>query len=156
MLLVAGVVGGGLMSGLLFAFSCFVMTALSRLPSPQSVAAMQSINVAIVNPLFLSVFLGTAAVSILLAVHGASHLESEPSPWVLAGGLCYLVGVIGVTMIFNIPLNNILASAQPTADFTADTWSGYITPWLCWNHVRTVLAVIAVAAYAFALSALKR
>jgi uncharacterized membrane protein len=37
--------GGGLMTGLFFVFSAFMMTALARLPAGQGMAAMQSINV---------------------------------------------------------------------------------------------------------------
>ena len=36
------------------------MQALARLPPAQGIAAMQSINVVVINPLFLTVFLGTA------------------------------------------------------------------------------------------------
>jgi hypothetical protein len=54
--------GTGLIAGLLFAFSAFVMNALARLPPEQGIAAMQSINVAVLNPLFFTVFFGTAVV----------------------------------------------------------------------------------------------
>ena len=53
--------GSGLMAGLFFVFSNSVMKALAALPPDKGIAAMQAINVAIVNPLFLAVFLGTAA-----------------------------------------------------------------------------------------------
>jgi uncharacterized membrane protein len=56
--------GCGLMAGLFFAFSVSVMKALARLPSAEGIAAMQSINVAIINPVFLAVFFGTAAACI--------------------------------------------------------------------------------------------
>src|SRR4030095_14965531 len=51
--------GSGLIAGAFFAFSTFVMRALSRLPANEGVAAMQSINVAVINPWFMLVFLGT-------------------------------------------------------------------------------------------------
>ncbi len=54
--------GSGLIGGLFFAFSISVLKALARLPSAEGIAAMQSINIAIINPPFLSVFLGTAVV----------------------------------------------------------------------------------------------
>ena len=38
---------GKLMAGLFFAFSAFIMQALSRLPAEQSMAAMQRINAAV-------------------------------------------------------------------------------------------------------------
>ena len=56
----AAALGCGLMGGLFFAFSVAVMKALGRLPPAEGIAAMQSINVAILNPVFLTVFFGTA------------------------------------------------------------------------------------------------
>lgn len=52
--------GSGLIAGVFFAFSTFVMTALARRPPAEGMAAMQAINVAVLNPLFLGVFVGTA------------------------------------------------------------------------------------------------
>ncbi len=56
------------MAGLFFVFSTFMMTALARLGAPQGIAAMQSVNVTILNPLFLTVFMGTAALCLITAV----------------------------------------------------------------------------------------
>ena len=42
--------GAGMMAGLFFAFSFFIMTAFSRLAPAGGIAAMNSINVAILNP----------------------------------------------------------------------------------------------------------
>ena len=60
--------GNGLMAGMFFAFSVFIMTALGRLPPDHGIAAMQSINIVILNPMFLSVFMGTAAICIVLTI----------------------------------------------------------------------------------------
>ena len=57
--------GCGLVAGVLFAFSSFVMNALARLPAAQGIAAMQSINVVVINPLFITAFLGTDAACVI-------------------------------------------------------------------------------------------
>ena len=59
--------GSALMAGTFFAFSNFVMPALGKLPAEQGLAAMQSINRVVLNPLFLSVFVGTAVAAAILA-----------------------------------------------------------------------------------------
>jgi uncharacterized membrane protein len=59
--------GAGLVAGVFFAFSSFVMKALAQLPAEQGVAAMQRINVVVLNPAFLGVFVGTAAIAGLCA-----------------------------------------------------------------------------------------
>ena len=84
-------IGSGLMAGLFFAFSAFVMTALARLPGSQGIAAMQSINVAILNPVFFVVFFGTPLGCILLVVVAFVGWAEPGAILLLAGGLLYLV-----------------------------------------------------------------
>src|SRR5262245_47141884 len=93
--------GCGLIAGVFFAFSSFVMNALARLPSAQGIAAMQSINVVVINPLFMTAFLGTAAACALLAVSSLLRWREPGAVYILAGSLLYLVGVILVTGLFN-------------------------------------------------------
>lgn len=142
-LALAATIGAAIMAGLLFAFSNFVIQALLQMPTTAAMEAMQRVNVAIVNPLFLCVFVGTAALSVVLMV-GAIP---ERHMWLIAGAALYLVGVVGITAAFNIPLNNTLAAASPAT--AAEEWSRFVSRWLPWNHVRTVCAVAAVACFAF-------
>src|SRR3981081_1077061 len=86
--------GSGLMAGVFFAFSTFVMKALARLPAAQGIAAMQSINVAVINPLFMTAFLGTAAGCVLLVVSALMSGRRPGVVYLLAGALLYLVGTI--------------------------------------------------------------
>jgi hypothetical protein len=60
--------GAGLVAGMFFAFSAFIMGALGRLPAEGGIAAMQSINVAVLNPVFFTAFFGTAAIALVLAI----------------------------------------------------------------------------------------
>ncbi len=138
--------GCGLMAGLFFTFSVFVMDALGRLPAPQGIAAMQSINIAIVRPLFLLVFLGTAAGCVVLAAFSAWRWGEPGAGYRLAGSLLYLVGVMLVTFVCNIPRNNALAAVDPASAGAAGLWADYLRTWTAWNHVRTVAALAATAA----------
>jgi uncharacterized membrane protein len=112
-LVMAAIVGSGLMSGLLFAFSVVVMKALSQLAPATGALAMQRINIVIVNPVFLLVFLGTAALCLAVGVVGLRSLPSTGGALLLAGAAAYLVGPLAITVLFNIPLNNQLASSTP-------------------------------------------
>jgi uncharacterized membrane protein len=147
----AAALGSGLMAGLFFVFSVFMMTALARLGAPQGIAAMQSINVAIINPLFLIVFMGTAILSLVAAVAAIWNWSAEGSGWLLAGSLLYLIGIIAVTMIFNVPLNDALASVDPASGEGAALWERYLDVWVKWNHVRTVAGLGALACFIQAL-----
>ena len=141
----------GLMAGLFFVFSAFMMTALARLGAPQGIAAMQSVNVAILNPLFLMVFMGTAVLSLVTAVGAIWNWSAAGSGWTLAGSLLYLVGIILVTMVFNVPLNDALAAVDPASGEGATIWERYLDVWVKWNHVRTVAGLGALACFIQAL-----
>src|SRR5262249_4566086 len=110
--------GAGLVAGVFFAFSTFVMKALGRLAPPEGIAAMQSINIVVINPWFMSAFFGTALASTVLAVMGMQAGHPRAS-WLIVGGLLYVVGTIGVTMAFNVPRNNALAVASPSSPESA-------------------------------------
>ena len=60
--------GTGSVGGVFFAFSSFVMKALSRLPPAQGIAAMQSINLSVINLSFAIQLFGTAALCVFLGI----------------------------------------------------------------------------------------
>jgi uncharacterized membrane protein len=144
-LVLISALGSGLIAGVFFAFSTFVMKALARLPAAQGIAAMQSINVAVINPWFLGVFLGTSATCALVALDGLLMWDEPAGIYLLAGGALYVVGTFLVTMTANVPLNNRLAAIQPSDGGSAERWSGYVAAWTRWNHVRTIAALLAAA-----------
>src|SRR5690349_16402719 len=101
--------GAGLIAGVFFAFSAFVMKALARLPAEQGIRAMQQINVVVLNPLFLGVFVGTAVLSIVCAVMSFFLWAVPKSLLILVAAICYGAGSLGVTAAFNVPRNERLA-----------------------------------------------
>lgn len=143
--------GSGLIAGVFFAFSSFVMKALARIPPAQGIAAMQSINVVVINPLFMIAFLGTAVACILLAVSSLFAWRQPGAAYSLAGSLLYLVGTFLVTMVCNVPRNDRLAAVTPASADGASLWAGYVASWTAWNHVRTAAALAASASLTIAL-----
>ena len=143
--------GAGLMAGLFFAFSTFVMTALERIPKPHGISAMQSINQTILNPLFGIVFGGTALACLVLAITSFFRLGTVSANLVLAASLLYLIGVILITMVYNVPLNDALAVVDPNSAVGADVWRTYLDRWLPWNHVRTIASIGSLVLFILAL-----
>jgi uncharacterized membrane protein len=143
--------GCGLVAGAFFAFSTFVMAALRRLKPEEGIAAMQSINILAVTLVFMTALFGTAAACLGLVVWAMISWGEEPSALVLAGGVLYLVGTIGITIGCNVPLNNRLATVHPQGADAGSYWNEYVTKWTAWNHVRTVAALAAAAALTIAL-----
>lgn len=147
----AATLGSALMAGLFFTFSNTAMTAFGRLPPATGIAAMQSINVTILNPVFFVVFMGTSALSAALALIAAFDLTPAWSLPLLAGSLCYVIGSLLVTMVFNVPLNNRLAATASASAEGAAVWADYLRIWTAWNHLRTLLSLAATALLIVAL-----
>lgn len=147
--------GAGLIAGLFFAFSVSVMGALARIPAPAGIAAMQAINVVILNPMFGFVFFGTVLASLGLTVYAVVAWTTPGSPWLIAGAALYVVGGFGVTMAFNVPRNDALAKLDPSNPAAAGEWSKYVSEWTAWNHVRMVACLGASAAFIMAFAAMR-
>ena len=143
--------GSGLIAGAFFAFSSFVMGALGRLPAAQGIAAMQSINVVVINPVFLGVFMGTALLALLAAGYAFFHLSTPGMGYVALGGLLYVIGCFAVTAFGNVPLNDALVPLDPGSTEAAEFWTRYLKEWVMWNHVRTVASLAASGAFIWAL-----
>jgi uncharacterized membrane protein len=143
--------GSALMAGFFFAFSVCVMGALGRLAPDLGIAAMQSINVVVRNPWFFAAFFGTAALCVVLAVLSLINWTSTGALYLLIGSLLYLLGVIAVTFVFNLPLNNALAGVAAGDAAAGELWTRYLSVWTAWNHVRTVAPLLASAAFIMAL-----
>jgi uncharacterized membrane protein len=141
--------GCGLVGGVFFAFSTFVMKALARLPARDGIAAMQSINLTVLNPWFLGVFFGTGATCVLALICAGLRWDQPGAVYLLAGSMLYLVGTLLVTILCNVPRNEALARVEPAHG--ARLWAAYLTSWTAWNHVRTVASLAAAAAFSLAL-----
>ncbi|GAB2178723.1 anthrone oxygenase family protein [Dongia sp. agr-C8] len=139
--------GSGIMAGLFFAFSTFIMQALAKRPAPVGIAAMQSINETILKPIFFLLFFGTALLSLILAIMAAIAWSDAGSSWRLAGSLLYLAGSIGITMRWNVPLNNGLARVTPESAEGATVWAHYLRVWTWWNHLRTIACIAATGSF---------
>lgn len=145
--------GCGLIGGVFFGFSAFVMKALSRLPPAQGIAAMKSINVVAVTPPFMAALFGTVAACLALAVSAVRGWGEPGVRWRLAGGLLYLVGTVLVTVAYHVPRNDALAAVDAGGADGADLWTRYVPGWTAWNSVRATAALAAAAALTLALVA---
>ncbi len=147
----AAVLGCGLVAGIFFAFPSFVMSALGRLPAKEGIAAMQAINITVLNPWFFTAFFGTAAACLVLALLALTGWNGARAVYLIAGSALYLLGTIFVTIAFNVPLNDRLAQVDPESADGAALWTHYRVRWNSWNHVRTAASLAAAAAFMVAM-----
>jgi uncharacterized membrane protein len=146
-------IGCGLLAGLYFAFSTFIMTALGRIGQAAGIMAMNAINVLIVQSLFMPLFLGTTLASLLLAVAAAFRWGEPGAAAMLAGGALYVIGMFVCTTVVHVPLNTALAAVDPTSAEAASLWARYLSDWTSWNHVRTLSSTAACALFIWAIAA---
>jgi uncharacterized membrane protein len=146
-------IGCGLLGGLYFAFSTFIMTALGRIDQASGISAMNAINVDIVRSLFMPFFFGTTLASAFLAILAFIRWDEPGSASMLVGGVVYVLGMFFVTMLFNVPLNNALAAADPASPSATPLWTRYLKEWTFWNHVRTVACIVASALFVATIAA---
>jgi uncharacterized membrane protein len=134
----ATTVGSGLLAGVFFAFSAFVMSGLRRLPEPGGAAAMRSINVTAERPPLMIALFGVSALCVAMVVRALTTWSQPGAGWLLAGAALTVVGALGVTSAVNVPLNNRLQSG-------AVTWSRFVAGWEPANHARTILCLAGCA-----------
>ena len=127
-----------LVGGVFQSFSDFVMRGLGRAEGDAGMLAMQQINVTVMRSLFLTSFFllvpGLAA-----AAWAASAQSSAIFHWVLGAGIVYVVGVVLVTVLGNVPMNNRLDQliSEGEREKAAEYWQLYLVRWTRWNHIRT-------------------
>jgi uncharacterized membrane protein len=146
--LIAATLTTGMIAGLFYAYSCSVMPGLRRADAAVLVEAMQQINRAILNGWFMLCFLGAAlfgAVAVILVAVDGDTAVLVPA----ALGFTLYVVQLAVTGRINIPLNNGLDAAGSSDPEAARRT--FERPWVRWNNVRTVLCVLATAAWCWAL-----
>jgi uncharacterized membrane protein len=150
-LTIVSVVAAGLAAGVFFAFSTFVMQAVRSLPEKQGLSTMQAINKAApASAWFMAALFGGALVCVALGISALTRLDDTSARYQLAGCALYLVGVI-VTMAYHVPHNDALGKVDPASTAAIAAWRDYVSPWLAWNHVRTVASLGSLVAFVLAL-----
>jgi uncharacterized membrane protein len=151
--LVASTMTVGLMAGVFGHYAIAVMPGLGRTDDRTFVGAFQSIDNAIINPLFLATFVG-GLFSTALAT--AFHLGKDGRSlllWLVAALVLYLAAFI-ITVRVNVPLNDaIKAAGDPDhiPDLAAVRERFDEARWARWNIVRALACTTAFGCLAWAL-----
>jgi uncharacterized membrane protein len=140
-------IGCGLLGGLYFAFSTFIMAALGRVAQASGIMAMNAINVVIVQSLFMPLFIGTTLSSLVLAIAAVLRWGQPGASAMLVGGVLYVVGMFVCTAVIHVPMNDALAAVDPASTEATSLWARYLTDWTLWTHVRTISSTLACALF---------
>lgn len=144
------VIAYALVGGVFLAFSDFIMRSLSLTGGVGGVEAMQVINREVFRWVFMALFLGMAAASLVIAAYGGLLIGGGPGKLIMLAGLVYFIGCFGVTVIFNVPMNETLAGMDLSSESTRHYWTRtYLPRWTFWNTVRTMACGLSSALLLF-------
>lgn len=132
----------GLLAGLFYGYDCSVIKGLAHLPNDAYLDAFQSINKAIQNPWFFLSFMGSLL--ILPLASWLSYRHGATSYLLLSASLLYFIGVFGVTVGCNIPLNEQLANFQISTATESEISlmrKTFESSWNTWHRIRTFAAI---------------
>lgn len=149
-LTIACLAGTGVIAGVYFLFSNFVMSGLRRLPPSDGMRAMQAMNASAPNPLFVLALVGTGVACVVLAVVATMQWSDGAAPWAFAGSVLYVASLV-LTIGYHVPRNNAFDRVDPASPGAADRWQQYLAGWVPWNHVRAVLSLAATVVLAVSL-----
>lgn len=120
--------------GFYFSFSNTIMPVLGKQAGNVGQRIMQDINKRVENDQFLGSFFAPIFLFIAMLLLG------NPIGWQMyLSFIVYFIGVICVTIRFNMSLNRQLANRKIRTD-----WPLFVQKWSKWNHVRTASAFIAL------------
>jgi uncharacterized membrane protein len=148
--LIVATMAVGLMAGVFGLYANTIMRGLGRTDDRTFVGAFQSIDRAIINPLFLATFF---AALILTGAAGVLHIGDDGLAWIVVAFVLYLVGLV-ITFAVNVPLNDaIKAAGEPDAIDVAGVRARFDEArWSRWNLVRALLTTASFACLACALA----
>ena len=145
----------GLMAGLFYAYSCSVIPGLGKLGNSEYLKAMQSINREIQNPVFFVCFFGVPILFLICLYRFYGQRFTGVFLRLSFAALAYYIGVFGVTVFGNLPLNNTLDQfdiAHATTETLRMQRDHFETTWNILNHIRTSSAIISLLLMLFAMA----
>ena len=135
-----------LMAGLFYSYSCSVNPGLGKLGDKEYLMAMQSINRAILNPAFFSAFLG-ALILLPLAAYLNYNIQSARFWLLCIAAVIYTIGLFGVTMFGNVPLNEVLDKFSINTSSIEEIHAMrklFEGPWNNYHFIRTLAVVFSL------------
>ncbi len=146
------IIAYALVSGVFLAFSDFIMRSLAKTSESGGVDTMQVINREVFRWVFMALFIGMAPVSLAIAAYGGFVVGNGPGTLLVLAGVVYFLGCFGVTVVFNVPMNEALAGMDASSAEASDYWTRtYLPRWTFWNTIRTAASAVSAALLLFAL-----
>lgn len=136
----------GLVAGLFYGYECFVIRGLGNLKNEVYLHSFQSINKEIQNPYFFVSFIGCLLVLPVAGWLCFKSCDYFSFYFLLSAAITYFLGVFGVTIFGNVPLNNELAKFSidsATENEIVLMRKTFEATWNKYHFIRTVASIAA-------------
>lgn len=140
-LLILTTFSSGLIAGLFYAWSISVTPGIAKISDGSYLEAFQSMNRAILNPVFFSFFMGLLFLLPLLSYMYYSPVLSNQFWLIISATVIYLLGVMAITIFGNVPLNNtleVLHIESMSQEQMESFRYGFEKQWNDLNTIRTI------------------
>lgn len=130
----------GLLAGVFFNWTNAITPGIGRMEDKYFLLAFQHMNRTILNPLFYIVFMGPLLLTFATA-YLLKPLTRTGYLLALAASVIYFLGVFMVTLIGNLPLNDILDTTDVFASGQSeisDVRAGFEDRWNALHLIRTI------------------
>jgi uncharacterized membrane protein len=158
-IMLVSVILNSMAAGIIFIFSNTVMPSLATLDADVGINIMNTINVIIVNPLFIIAFFGG-----LISGYPARVMWKNPDMYsmparyyAVASTVVFFFGEFMVTVTQNVPRNNALLAVDPESDDGVNYWKNdFLKSWVAWNTARGIFAAISAVLGTLSLSFMRK
>ncbi|MGH4022068.1 MAG: DUF1772 domain-containing protein [Pseudonocardiaceae bacterium] len=143
----------GLTAGVFGDWAHTIMRGLGTTDDRTFIGAVQALDQAIINPLFMLTFMGALAFTGVAAVLYLRDDDHSVLPWVAVAFGLYLAAFV-ITMAVHEPLNYVLRAAgdpDRIANLAAVRDAFHETRWVAWHIVRSIATTAAFGCLAWAL-----
>jgi len=137
-----------LVGGVFLTFSDFIMRSLDKADPASGIEVMQIINREVFRYVFIPSFFVLAGFSLFAIPYAAITLSGTTALLVIIAGVIYLAGVFLVTIVFNVPMNNKLATLEHSSPQAEVYWqTTYLPDWTFWNTMRAISCLLAAICF---------
>lgn len=144
-ILLLAVVTTAMLAGFFYGWGASVMPGLRRVSDREYVTAMQSINRAILNPVFFLSFLGPLVLLPLSAYLHYGQPVTTRFYLLVAATIVYYIS-FGVTIFGNVPLNDMLDKFNLSSSEQAFSMQRAKFE-MAWNRLHMIRTIISVLAF---------
>ncbi|SFL70293.1 DUF1772 domain-containing protein [Shimia aestuarii] len=132
--------------GFFYAWVCSTMWGLDAGDPGVAIAAMQSMNASVRNPVFFPIFFGTPVVLAITARVALLDIRKVSALLLALATVTYVLGAFLPTALINVPMNEALALVEIPLDQDAAQriWQDYSGRWQMWNMIRTCFSGLAL------------